>query len=311
MDALYDVVIVILSIVALWKGADLVVDSAVLLGRQFGMSDLIIGLTIVAFGTSAPEFAVTISAALNGQADISVGNVVGSNIFNLGFILGGVAAFRAIPVSKSLVQRDGTILIAITIVLFIFIYDLTLSRFEGVMLFSGLLVYLGYLLIKGEDIEEEKVVEKEATLLEWVTLIAGLELVVGGGHFLVESASSLARTAGISEWVIAVTIVAAGTSAPEMATSLMAILRGRYGISVGNLIGSDIFNLLGVLGVAGMLNPHMTVDSSALWSVGALIGMVCLVVYFLYTGLRLERWEGGVLIAIGVIRWILDFMWQS
>jgi len=224
MDALYDVVIVILSIVALWKGADLVVDSAVLLGRQFGMSDLIIGLTIVAFGTSAPEFAVTISAALNGQADISVGNVVGSNIFNLGFILGGVAAFRAIPVSKSLVQRDGTILIAITIVLFIFIYDLTLSRFEGVMLFSGLLVYLGYLLIKGEDIEEEKV---------------------------------------------------------------------------------------GVLGVAGMLNPHMTVDSSALWSVGALIGMVCLVVYFLYTGLRLERWEGGVLIAIGVIRWILDFMWQS
>lgn len=306
MEIILDVVIVLISIFALWKGADWVVESASRIGKKFGMSDLVIGLTIVAFGTSAPEFAVTISAALRGQGDISVGNVIGSNIFNLGFVLGGVAAVRAIQTSSSLVFRDGLILIGITILLRIFVQDLNMSAFEGTILIVLLLTYMGYLLWKREAIHDEGVAG-QATWLDGLRLLAGLALVVGGGHFLVESASNLARIFGISEWVIGVTIVAAGTSAPELATSLVAVLKGRSGISIGNLVGSDIFNLLGVLGVATLLNPMMTVDEHAKTSILVLIGMVTLVVVFMRTGWQVSRVEGASLVVINLVRWILDF----
>ena len=306
MDIVIDAVIIIASILALWKGADWVVESASRIGKKFGMSDLVIGLTIVAFGTSAPEFAVTISAALRGQGDISVGNVVGSNIFNLGFVLGGVAAIKAIQTSSSLVFRDGIILIGITVLLRIFVQDLRLSAFEGTILIVLLLAYMGFLLWKREAIHDEGVAG-QATWTDGIRLLIGLALVVGGGHFLVEAASNLARIFGISEWVIGVTIVAAGTSAPELATSLVAVLKGRSGISIGNLVGSDIFNLLGVLGVATLLNPRMTVDSQAQTSILILIGMVILVVIFMRTGWRVSRIEGASLVIINLVRWIFDF----
>lgn len=306
MGIIIDVVIIIASIFALWKGADWVVESASRIGKKFGMSDLVIGLTIVAFGTSAPEFAVTISAALRGQGDISVGNVVGSNIFNLGFVLGGVAAVRAIQTSRTLVFRDGLILIGITILLRIFVQDLNMSRLEGTILVVLLLIYTGFLLWKRETIHDEGVAG-QATWIDGLRLLFGLVLVVGGGHFLVESASNVARIFGISEWVIGVTIVAAGTSAPELATSLVAVLKGRSGISIGNLVGSDIFNLLGVLGVATLLNPMMTVDEHAKTSIFVLIIMVTLVVVFMRTGWRVSRIEGASLVVINLVRWILDF----
>lgn len=306
MDIILDAIIVIASILALWKGADWVVESASRIGKKFGMSDVVIGLTIVAFGTSAPEFAVTISAALHGQGDISVGNVVGSNIFNLGFVLGGVAVVRAIQTSHSLVFRDGIILIGITILLRIFVQDLRLTRIEGTILIVLLLSYMGYLLWKREAIHDEGVAG-QATWFDGLQLLIGLALVVGGGHLLVDSASNLARIFGISEWAIGVTIVAAGTSAPELATSLVAVLKGRSGISIGNLVGSDIFNLLGVLGVATLLNPRMTVDPHAQISINILIAMVILVVVFMRTGWQVSRIEGASLIVINLIRWIADF----
>ena len=306
MEIILDVAIIIASIFALWKGADWVVEAASRIGKMFGMSDLVIGLTIVAFGTSAPEFAVTISAALRGQGDISVGNVVGSNIFNLGFVLGGVAAIKAIQTSSSLVFRDGVILIGITILLRIFVQDLTMSWVEGTILVVLLLAYIGFLLWKREAIHDEGVAG-QATWFDGIRLLIGLVLVVGGGHFLVESASNLARNFGISEWVIGVTIVAAGTSAPELATSLVAVLKGRSGISIGNLVGSDIFNLLGVLGVATLLNPRMTVDPQAQTSILILIFMVILVVVFMRTGWRVSRMEGASLVVINLVRWIFDF----
>jgi len=306
MGSILDIIIIIVSIVALWKGADWVVEAASRIGKKFGMSDLVIGLTIVAFGTSAPEFAVTIAAALKGQGDISVGNVVGSNIFNLGFVLGGVAAIKAIQTSSSLVYRDGLILIGITILLRFFVQDLRMSSTEGTILVVLLLAYMGFLLWKREAIHDEGVAG-QATWTDGLRLLAGLVLVVGGGHFLVESASSLARVFGISEWVIGVTIVAAGTSAPELATSLVAVLKGRSGISIGNLVGSDIFNLLGVLGVATLLNPRMTVDPQARTSIFILICMVILVVVFMRTGWRVSRREGAFLVVINLVRWIFDF----
>lgn len=306
MSIALNILIIAVSIVTLWWGAVWVVEGAARIARRLGMSELVIGLTVVAIGTSAPEFAVTVGAALKSQADISVGNVIGSNIFNLGFILGGVALVRAIATSRTLVVRDGGVLIGTTLLLLVFLNDLTLARWEGLILLGLLIIYLAFLIHRREPIEEETPIG-EFHWYEIPRLLAGLGLVVAGGHYLVEAASGLARLAGISEWVIGVTIVAAGTSAPELATSLVAVIRGRHGISAGNLIGSDIFNLLGVLGLAAALRP-MRVDASAYGSVWLLAAMVLLVVVFLMrTGWRISRWEGALLVVINLIRWVMDF----
>lgn len=295
----------VLSAGLLWKGSEWVVDSAVRIANRFNMSDMAIGLTIVAIGTSAPEFAVTINAALRGLPDISVSNVIGSNIFNLGFILGGCAAIRPIATTPAIVWRDGIFLLAVSCLLGLFLMDLTLSPGEGVILFSTLVVYIAYLFFnKGDAPKPTK--ERAANWKDIPLLVVGLASVVGGGHLLVWSASCLARGLGLSEWVIGVTIVAAGTSAPEFATSLMAAVKGRHAMSIGNLIGSDLYNLLGVLGLAGMLGP-LSIDPAGLTSLWLLVGVVMLVVFFMFTGFRVSRAEGFILIGINLIRWILDF----
>jgi|FaiFalFF_MnMetaG_3_1042247.scaffolds.fasta_scaffold03312_4 cation:H+ antiporter len=302
---LFNILLILLSVLVLWGGAVWIVESAARIARRLGLSDLVIGLTVVAIGTSSPEFAVTVGAALKGQGDISVGNVIGSNIFNLGFILGGVAMVRAIATSRTMVMRDGGVLIAITLLLLLFFLDLHIARWEGMILLALLVLYIGSLLYFREAIEDAPL--GEFRWYEVPRLLIGLALVIGGGHFMVEAAVALARMVGISEWAIGVTIVAAGTSAPEFATSLVAVLRGRHGISAGNLIGSDIFNLLGVLGLAATIRP-MTVDPSVYSSLWMLAGMVVLVVIFLMrTGWSLSRWEGALLVLINLIRWILDF----
>ncbi|PWH15281.1 MAG: conjugal transfer protein TraR [Anaerolineae bacterium] len=307
MSAFADLLIMLASIVSLWWGAVWIVESAVRIAKRLGLSELIIGLTVVAIGTSAPEFAVTVGAALEGQGDISVGNVVGSNIFNLGFILGGVALVRAICTTRTMVVRDGGMLIGTSLLLLLFLWDHRMGRFEGGILIALLVLYLGYLIWKKEPIEDS-LPSGEFQWLDIFRLIAGIALVVGGGHFLVESAVRLARLLGVSEWVIGVTIVAAGTSAPEFATSLIAVIKGRHGVSAGNLIGSDLFNILGVLGLAALIRP-MTVEASAVSSVLVLVGMVILVVVFLMrTGWQISRWEGALLVAINLFRWILDFL---
>ena len=295
----------VLSAGLLWKGSEWVVDSAVRIANRFNMSDMAIGLTIVAIGTSAPEFAVTINAAVQGLPDISVSNVVGSNIFNLGFILGGCAAIRPIATTPTIVWRDGIFLLAMSCLLGLFLMDLTLSPGEGVILFSTLVAYIAYLFFNKAD--APKPTEERAANWKDIPLLAvGLASVVGGGHLLVWSASCLARGLGLSEWVIGVTIVAAGTSAPEFATSLMAAVKGRHAMSIGNLIGSDLYNLLGVLGLAGMLGP-LSIDPAGLTSLWLLVGVVMLVVFFMFTGFRVSRAEGFMLIGINLIRWILDF----
>ncbi len=301
-----DILIIIACIFGLWLGAVWVAESASRIARKLGMSDLLIGLTVVAIGTSAPEFAVTAVAALEGQSDISVGNVVGSNIFNLGFILGGLAIFRGVATSRKLVFRDGGMLIGTTALLVLFLSDLALTRLEGITLMVLLVAYVGILIYQRAESEEE-IPEGDFSWWDVPRFLVGIAIVVASGHFFVEAASTLARLMGISEWVIGVTIVAIGTSAPEVATSLVALLRGQHGMSAGNLIGSDLFNLLGVLGLAAVLHP-MTVDAAARGSVLLLAGMVVLVVVMMRSGWRLSRWEGGLLVLITAVRWVFDFM---
>lgn len=309
MNILIDVMLIAVSMGLLWKGSHYLVDSAVRFARKLRMSDLAIGLTIVAMGTSAPEFAVTLNAAFRGLPDISVSNVVGSNIFNLGFILGGCAIIREIRTTPVLVWRDGLFLLGVSSILVLFFKDLTLAPQEGFTLLVTLVVYIGYLFWKKGPIEE-KGLEEAATWKDIPIFFLGIIAVVGGGHLLVLSAVSLARAFDISEWVIGVTIVAAGTSAPEFAVSLIAALKGRYGISAGNLIGSDLYNLLGVLGLAGTLRP-LTIQAAGLGSLYILVCMVFVVIVFMRTGFRISRSEGFVLVGLNLIRWIFDFLTQQ
>ena len=306
-----DLFLLLTSIVMLWKGADWLVDSAAEIAHSLKVSDLVIGLTVVAFGTSAPEFAVTISAAITKQTNISIGNVIGSNIFNLGFILGGTALIRPIITTPKLFFRDGFFLLISTVLIFFLFFgidgwsvDDAFSNIEGLFLFSLLIGYIIFLFVKKEAPEE--IHPHGATSRSYLVFFIGIFLIVYGGHLMVTHASSIARAFGISDWVIAVTIVAAGTSAPEFATSLTAAMKGRHNIAVGNLIGSDLFNLLGVLGLAGMINPA-TIEKDIYMSIFNLVLMVGLVLFFIRTNWRIGRIEGGILVAINLIRWYFDF----
>jgi cation:H+ antiporter len=306
--------IVLTTIVVIGLGAHWVVESAARIAKELRISELVIGLTVVALGTSAPEFAVTLIAAFKGQGDISIGNIVGSNIFNLGFILGGCALVRAIPTTPILLRRDGTVIGVTTVLLLGLIgWDLRLDHHDGMLLLILLGVYLGCLFKQrrtgvddGHEGQSEDAGSRPSLSWDCVLLVVGLVCIVGGSHLLIESSTAIARGFGVSEWVIGVTIVAAGTSAPELATGLSGVIKGRYAISVGNVIGSDIFNLLGVLGLAGTLRP-VEIDPAARVSLVALCGMVCLVLLFMRTGWRLSRSEGLALVAIAMLRWALDF----
>ncbi len=297
--------IVILSVLALWFGADWFVEAASKIARRLNISEMVIGLTIVAMGTSAPEFAVTVQATLQQQNAISVGNVVGSNIFNLGFILGAVVCIRAIQTSRQIVLRDGGVLAMSTILLMVFMVDGTLVRWEGSLMFGGLLAYLLYLFLNREY-DPDDIPDGD---LDWKTiplLFVGLLLIVLGGRYLVESSVVLATLAGLSPWAIGVTVVAAGTSAPEAVTSIVAIRQGRSQISFGNLLGSNIFNVLGVLGVAGLVSSTsapLALARNEYLSLVYLTLQILILVGLMRSDWRLTRKEGLILLIINSIAW--------
>ncbi|WP_163833768.1 calcium/sodium antiporter [Spartinivicinus ruber] len=301
--------IVLVTMLLIAKGAQLVVVAASQLAKLLGLSELVIGLTVVAMGTSAPEFAVTLISGLKGHGNISVGNIVGSNIFNLGFILGGCALVKAIPTNTKLVWRDGLVLTTATIFLTIVVgLDLHLGRLEGALMFTGLILYIMYLLYRGDDsLAPEALSSSNHPLFKQCLMLGGgLLMILASSHLMVDAAASIAADFGVSQWVIAVTIVAAGTSAPEIATSLTGVIKGHYSLSAGNIIGSDLFNLLGVLGLAGMLQP-VTTDPMARISLLAVTAMVVVTVIFMRSGWRISRLEGGLLVLFGLIRWGFDF----
>jgi len=305
---LVDLVLGAASVVGLWAGATSLVTGAGRVAHRLGVPGLVVGLTVVAFGTSAPEFAVTIDAALTANPDISVGNIVGSNVLNLGFILGGVALVRELTTPDDLVRRDAVVLVGSTALALVFLADLRLSRADGGVLVALLVAYLVVVLrTDGSRVQTRSVDRGHRTRVEAVRAVAGLAVVVGSAHVLVLAATDLARLAGVSQWVVGVTVVAAGTSMPELAASLAAVRRGRAGLSAGNLVGSCVFNVLGVLGLAGAIQP-LAVAPSALTTTGLLLGTTVVVAAMFWTGDVLSRAEGAVLVALNAANWVLDLI---
>ena len=302
---LFDVLYVGVAVVALWFGADQFVTGASRVARRLGVPGFVIGLTVVAFGTSAPEFAVTIDAALAGRSDISVANVVGSNVLNLGFILGGVALIRSLETSPTFVRRDGLLLVGSAALLTFVALDARIAAVEGGLLFASLLAYLAVLARSGGDSVASAADPFHPP--DALRLLVGLALVVGGGHLLVVSAVDIARVAGVSEWIIGLTIVAAGTSLPEFATSLAAARAGRTGISAGNLVGSCVFNALGVLGLAALIRP-LAVSPVGVEGTAWLLGTSVFVVVLFYTDETLTRFEGALLVALNAANWLWNLL---
>lgn len=309
MQIVIQTVLLVIGFIMLMKGADWFVDGASWIADKFGIPQLVIGLTIVAMGTSAPEAAVSISAAIRGSAEITIGNVLGSNILNILIILGITACIRAIPVQRSTVRYEMPFVIVVSVLLAVLgLADGKISRVEGVVLWGFMIVYLLYLLrmAKAGNITSEIPQEEEkANPVKMVGLvIIGLLLVVWGSDVTVDAATNLAKMFGMTERFIGLTIVALGTSLPELVTSVTAAIKGKSDIAVGNIVGSNIFNILFVVGTTALITPvtyslGFIVDSivtitaavlllmcvakkKKLTKSGGIVMLVCYVAYFAY-----------------------------
>ena len=270
---------------------------------------MIIGLTVVAIATSAPEFAVTVSAAFRGQSSISVGNIVGSDIFNLGFILAFIAIVRPVEISPKLLKRDGFLLLGTGILLLIFFYDLYLATYEGIIL-AGILIFYVYKLVTSKEeiiIDDEEIPEGEFTIWDIPKFIIGVALIIISANFLVDAATVIAKIFGVSDWLIGITIVAAGTSMPELATSVVAVTKKKHAISAGNLIGSDLFNMLGVLGTASIIKP-LSIEQTEYTSLLLMVAMLAALIIMMRSGWKISRTEGIILFLFALFRWGFDFL---
>lgn len=257
MELVLQLVLLAVGFVMLVKGADWFVDGAAGIADKFGIPQLVIGLTIVAMGTSAPEAAVSITAALKGNADITIGNIVGSNILNVLIILGITSVIVAISVQKSTVQYEIPFMLVITVLLAFFGYTSGhITFWEGVILWIAFLIYLSYLFIMAKNNKEEsEEIQKRPVWMLILFVIAGLILVVWGSDVTVDAATKIAKAAGLSQRFIGLTIVALGTSLPELVTSVSAARKGKADIAIGNIVGSNIFNILFVVGTTALITP--------------------------------------------------------
>ena len=301
------ILMLIAGLVLLVAGAEVLVKGASRIAFMFGLSPLVIGLTIVAYGTSSPELMVSIQSSLAGQPDIAVGNVVGSNIFNILLILGISALITPLVVAQQLIRLDVPILIGISCLTLMFGLDGKISRVDGGIFVTGAILYTLFLMIqsrkeKNTDVTDEyereygdsSVRSPKQILINAGLIFAGLILLVLGSKFLVDSAIAIARSFGVSELVIGLTLVSAGTSLPELATSVVASMRGERDIAVGNVIGSNIFNILAVLGGAALLSPEgLSVSQDAIrFDIPVMIAVAVICLPIFITGQLIARWEG-------------------
>jgi len=316
----------ILGLIALVAGAELLVRGASKLALSFGISPLVIGLTVVAFGTSAPEMAVSVQSAWSGQVDIALGNVVGSNIFNVLFILGASALIVPLVVHQQVIRQEVPIMIGAALLLWALAADGGISRWEGLLMASLIVGYTVFIIRQSRREEAaSKAANKAANMaainaeyeeafdstpqgwdahwgVQILMLLVGLALLVLGANWLVDAAVAFAQYLGVSELIIGLTIVAIGTSLPEVATSLMAALRGERDIAVGNVVGSNIFNILSVLGISASIAPSDLIVAPAILAfdlpIMVAVMVVCLPVFFI--GSCIARWEGVLFLGLYV-----------
>lgn len=301
-----NVLLLLLGLVLLYCGAELLVKGAASAAARLGISPLVIGLTVVAYGTSAPEMAVSVQSALAGSGDIAAANVIGSNTFNIAFILGLTALLAPIRITAKLIRFDIPVMIGVSVLAMLLLRDGALSRAEGLLLVGGVVFYTLWTFVQArkepaepapQSGEAAGAAKRVSMVRSVVFIVVGLALLVAGSRAMVTGAVNLARVFGISEAVIGLTIVSAGTSLPELSTSLLAALRRQSDISVGNVVGSNIFNILGILGASSVVSPIAAPGLSeidlAMMLVTALISLP-----FMWTRFVLSRGEGVVLLVL-------------
>lgn len=292
----------------LFVGAEMLIKGAVSLGERFGLSPLIIGLTVVAFGTSAPELVVSVDAALAGYGGIAVGNVVGSNICNLALILGSVALLRPATVDRALIRGAGPVMIVAAVGLALLLANGRLSRLDGLLLTAGIVFYT-VMSLRSEDMAARLADETPRAVRSTAAAVllfgAGLGMLLLGGSLFVKGGAALALALGVAPAVVGLTVMAAGTSMPELATSVVGAVRGHGAMATGNIIGSNIFNALAIPGVAALVAPLERGGVGAA-DLGIMILISVVALGFMYTGSRLTRAEGALLLAayVGYCAWL-------
>lgn len=298
-------------------GAELLVRGASRLAAALGLSPLVIGLTVVSFGTSSPELAVSVQSSLSGQPDIALGNVVGSNICNVLFILGIAATIIPLKVAHQLIRIDVPLMIGISVLLLLLAWDGQISRVDGALLFSGIIAYIGFTIYQGhkDNAQDQAEVITNTSARSPLQIVlqlgmvgAGLSLLVLGSDWMVNSAVAIAQALGISELVIGLTIIALGTSLPEVAASVVASLKGERDIAVGNVVGSNLFNILAILGLTSLIAPITVAPNILVFDLPIMIvvALACLPVFF--TGMQIARWEGVLFLVYYVAYTVFLFL---
>ena len=306
---IFDILLIIAGVAMVLYGADRLTEGTSALARRMNVPEIIIGLTIVAAGTSAPELFVSLVSALKGTPDMAIGNVVGSNTMNAMLIVGCAAMVAPMTISKSTVRKDMPFAVGASVLLPLLAFDAFLGRIDGILLLAGFVAFMYYTLSqakagKAEPAAEIKVVNP------WVSaffVFLGLALLVIGSNIFVDSASRVAYALGLSEGVVGLTIVAGGTSLPELATSVVAARKGQSAIAIGNVIGSNVFNILLILGLTATISP-MQIQGITMVDLSMMLGSVVLVWLFSRTKYTVERWEGAVLVLgyLVYLAWLLS-----
>ena len=312
MEIIFNFLLVGAGLVMLYFGAEWLVKGSIAISNKLGVSQLVIGLTVVAFGTSTPELAVSISSAIQGLSDVAIGNVVGSNIVNIGAILGISAIISPIIVSKSAIRKEVPIMIGISFLLLAMILDGKIDLIDSVLLIVGILVFTGYSYHsskKDTDIElipVSQVLQKNVFSKSILFMVAGLLFLAVGSFLTVDNAVIVGTSFGISELFMGLTVVAIGTSLPELLTSIVAARKGHADLAVGNIVGSNIFNIMVILGISSLISG-ITVNEQILIDVGIMLAFSLVLIPIMRSGFVISRKEGIFLIAgyVGYVAFLL------
>lgn len=294
---LLDIVLIVIGVAMVLYGADRLTEGASALARKMNVPEIIIGLTIVAAGTSAPELFVSMASALKGTPDLAVGNVVGSNTMNCMLIVGCAAMVAPMTISRSTVKKDIPFSVGASVLLMLSALNSFLGRWDGIILLIGFSAFMAYTLLQAKkgEAEAQTEVKQQNPWLSALWVVTGLTMLVVGSNLFVDSASSVATLLGVSEGVIGLTVVAGGTSLPELATSVVAARKGQSAIAIGNVIGSNVFNILLILGLTATISP-LAITGITTIDMAVMLLSVALVWLFSFTRFTVERWEGALLV---------------